>query len=132
MVCTDPALSDKMIVQCYYDRWGIEECIQESKQQMGMERVRGWCAKTVSRQAPLAMLLGTLVKLWYLQHGAHHSRWHPQTLPWYPHKAVPSYRDMLATLRRVLWQERLLCNFHSQWNSNKLQEALIYALCEAA
>ena len=117
-VSTDPALSDQEIVQEFYDRWGIEESIQEGKQQMGMERTRGWCARTVSRQAPLAMLLGSLVKLWHLQCRVARGRWHPQPLPWYPQKNGVSFRDMLAALRWALWQDRLLCNFHGRWKSN--------------
>ncbi len=131
-VCSDPTLSDERIVQAYYDRWGIEECFQESKQQMGIERSRGWCVKTVTRQTPLAMLIGTLVKLWYLQQDAREPHRLPLTPPWYSSKTVPSFRDMLAALRRALWQHRLTCNSHPPWESNELSEALIYALCEAA
>jgi hypothetical protein len=132
VVCTDPARSDTAIVQEFYDRWGIEECIKEGKQQMGMERTRGWCAKTVSRQAPLAMLLASLVKLWYVQHAADLAQWQPARRPWYRQKSGPSFRDMLAALRRVLWEDRLMCNFHTLRKSNKLADALTYALCEAA
>jgi len=132
VVCTDPKQSDAAIVQRFYDRWGIEECIQEGKQQMGMERTRGWCAKTVSRQAPLAMLLSTVVKLWYVQHAADHPLARPPCLPWYPQKAGTSFRDMLAALRRVLWQKRVLFNLHRRRKSNQFIEALTYALCEAA
>jgi hypothetical protein len=130
--CTDVTLSDEAIVQEFYDRWGIEECIEESKQQMGMERTRGWCVKTVSRQAPLAMLLSSLVKLWYVEHGGKWRQARPAALPWYPHKAGPSYRDMLAALRRVLWQEKILFNLHARWKSKESIDCLAYALCEAA
>jgi hypothetical protein len=132
VVCTDPTVPDAEIVQRYYDRWGIEECIQEGKRQMGMERTRGWCAKTVSRQAPLAMLLASLTKLWYVQHAAGHPLARPRPLPWYPQKAGASFRDMLAALRRAFWQNLGLCKLHTRWKSNQLKEALAYVLCEAA
>jgi hypothetical protein len=132
VVCTDPSVPDAQIVQRFYDRWGIEECIQEGKQQMGMERTRGWCAKTVSRQAPLAMLLASLVKLWYVQHAAGTPLGRPVPLPWYPQKLGTSFRDMLAALRRALWQKLVLCKLHTRWKSNQLTEAFAYALCEAA
>jgi hypothetical protein len=132
VVCTDPDVPDTEIVQQYFDRWGIEECIQEGKQQMGMERTRGWCARTVCRQTPLALLLTSLVKLWYLQHAAGHPLAQPRSLPWYPQKAGASFRDMLAALRRSLWGKLFLCKFHMRWKSNQLTRALDYALCEAA
>ena len=131
-VCSDPSIPAAEIIQRHYDRWGIEECIQEAKQQMGMERTRGWCAKTVSRQAPLAMLLNALVKLWYVQHAADHPLGKPVPLPWYPQKTSPSFRDMLASLRRVIWQDRVLFNLHVRRKSKQFREALLYALCEAA
>ena len=132
LVCNDPTLSDERIVQAYYDRWGIEECFQEGKQHMGMERSRGWCVRTVTRQMPLAMLIGTLVKLWYLRQDIREPHRLPSTPPWYSTKTVPSFRDMLAALRRALWQDRLTFNSPPPWESNELSEALIYALCEAA
>jgi len=131
LVCSHVDCDDARIVQRFYDRWGIEECIQESKAQMGMERTRGWCAKTVSRQAPLAMILSSLVKLWYVQHAPDQPELLPQALPWYPHKARPSFRDMLAALRRCLWRERLF-NLYGRCKSNETLAALEHALCSAA
>jgi hypothetical protein len=131
-VCSDPTMPDEQIVQTFYDRWGIEECFQESKQQMGMERTRGWSVQTVTRQAPLAMLINTLVKLWYLKHVAQRPDLQPETPPWYTTKVVPSYRDMLATLRRALWEERLKFNSRQRWKLNDLSQSLLYALCQAA
>lgn len=131
-VCSDPAIPDDQIIQRYFDRWGIEECLAEAKQQMGLERTRGWCPKTVSRQAPLALLLTTLTKLWYLQHGTQRRDLQPPPLPWYPHKRAVSFRDMLAALRLAYWHQRLSDNFHRARQGDKLLEPLVYALCHAA
>ena len=131
-ICSDATLGDEQIIQAFYDRWGIEECFQESKQQMGMERTRGWSVQTVTRQAPLAMLISTLVKLWYLKHPAQEAGLELETPPWYTTKVVPSYRDMLATLRRALWEERLKFNSRQRWKLNDPSQALLYALCQAA
>ena len=60
--CTEASVPEAEIVQRYYDRWGVEEAILESKQHMGFESTQGWCSKTVNRQAPLAMILVSLVK----------------------------------------------------------------------
>lgn len=132
VVCSDPHVNDAEIMQRYYDRWGIEECIEQAKQQMGMERTRGWCARTVSRQAPMAMLLTTLVKLWYVLHGVKVPHLRPDSLPWYPHKQSVSFRDMLAALRRVFWQHRIKDNLLCGWKSKEFIKAFTYALCHAA
>jgi hypothetical protein len=50
-------------------RWPIEESIHDAKQLGGFEQVQGWCPRTVERQAPLAMIVQTLVKAWYLRYG---------------------------------------------------------------
>lgn len=132
VICTDPAIPDPAIVQRYFDRWGIEECIEEAKQHLGMERTRGWSAKTVSRQAPLALLLTSLTKLWFLQHGRADASLLPPRLPWYAHKRSVSFRDMLGALRLAFWRHRVLDNLHRRRESYEYMTALIYALCQAA
>ena len=54
--CTDATCSEQEIVQRATDRWGVEEAIREAKQCLGFENTRGWCSRTVNRQAPLAMV----------------------------------------------------------------------------
>jgi hypothetical protein len=132
LVCNDPTVSDRDIAQRFLDRWGVEECIQEAKQQMGMERTRGFCPKTVTRQAPMAMVLTTLVKLWYVQFGADQDDLKTPTPPWYSHKQAVSFRDMLAALRLALWRQRVSINSHRAREFDKTLQALTYALCLAA
>jgi len=132
LFCTDAEVSEEEIVQRYYDRWGVEETILESKQQMGFERTRGFCSKTVHRQAPLAMLLTTLVKLWYARCAAEEPSLLPTPTPWYPSKARPSFLDMLSALRRVLWQHRIRPNSWSRVDPAEIWEAVAYALFAAA
>jgi hypothetical protein len=130
--CTDATVPDAQIVQRYYDRWGVEECILEAKQQMGFESTRGWCSKTVNRQAPLAMALVTLVKAWYAQCAVEEPSLLPEPTPWNPHKTQPSFLDMLAALRRVLWQHRISSN--SRWTARvrEILETVSYVLSAAA
>ena len=131
VVCNNPQVPDEAIAQESVDRWGIEECIQEAKSLMGMERTRGWCAKTITRQAPLTMLLESLVKLWYDQHAVSYDAMLPKSLPWYPQKPHPSFRDMLSALRQCLWRNSIF-NSHPTCDLNKWIEQLEYALCDAA
>jgi hypothetical protein len=130
--CTDSTVSEQEIVQRAVDRWGVEECIQEAKQQMGFEKTRGWCSKTVHRQAPLAMVLTTLVKTWYARAALRDPRLLPQATPWLPDKQRPTFLDMLSALRGVLWRHRISPNSVVAKQVHKLLAAVTYALCAAA
>jgi hypothetical protein len=129
--CTDATVPDAEIVQRYYDRWGIEEAILESKQHMGFESTQGWCSKTVNRQAPLAMVLVTLVKAWYARCATEEPSLLPDTMPWYAHKRHPSFVDMLSALRKVLWQHRISPNLRYSPRVRQLIETVSYGLFAA-
>jgi hypothetical protein len=130
--CTEATVSEQEIVQRAVDRWGVEESIQEAKQQMGFENTRGWCSKTVNRQAPLAMVLVTLVKAWYARAALRDGRLMPQGTPWLPDKRRPTFLDMLSALRGVLWRHRISPNSTVVKQVHKLLAAVTYALCAAA
>jgi len=130
--CTDATVPDAQIVQRYYDRWGVEECILEAKQQMGFESTRGWCSRTVNRQAPLAMALVTLVKAWYAKCAVEEPSLLPEPTPWNRHKTQPSFLDMLAALRRVLWQHRISPNSRPTARVREILETVSYVLSAAA
>ena len=126
--CTDAGVSDPEIVQRYHDRWGVEEAILESKQQIGFESTRGWCSKTVHRQAPLAMVLTTLVKAWYSKWAPVKPSLLPPSTPWYPGKTHPSSADMLSALRGVLWQHRISPNSGFSARVQQIWNTVSYAL----
>lgn len=107
LFCTDATVPDEQIAQRFYDRWGVEECIFEAKQQLGFEDTRGWCSATVNRQAPLAMVLVSLVKAWFAKAALDEPDLLPKTEPWNQAKTRPSFADMIAALRRVLWLHRI-------------------------
>ena len=130
--CTDAAVPDQQIVQRYYDRWGVEECIMESKQQMGFETTRGWCSKTVNRQAPLAMVLVTLAKAWYARCALEEPSLLPESTPWNPGKTRPSFLDMLSALRRVLWEHRISPNSMFTARVRDILKVVSYVLSAAA
>ena len=129
--CTDAATPDEQIVQRYYDRWGVQESILEAKQQMGFESTRGWCSRTVHHQAPLAMVLVTLVKAWYARCAVEDGSLLPEAPPWNPGKTRPSYLDMLAALRRTLWAHRISCNSTLPPQTRDILQALTETLCAA-
>lgn len=138
LFCTDPAVSDERVVERAADRWPVEECIRDGKQHGGFERVQGWCPATVERQAPLALVVQTLVKAWYVRAGADapaaaRPRGH-KACGWLPRdKSHPSYLDMLATLRCALWGDRLgiKCNSAFAGRVRGVWKALRFTLCAA-
>ena len=135
LFCTDPRVSDSEIIERFAARWPIEECIHDAKQTGGFEQVQGWCKRTVQRQAPVALIVQTLVKAWYLLHGADAASAQPRgekICGWMRAKDHPSYLDMLATLRSVLWTHRIKCNSTFVGRVRKLLEPLRFTLCAAA
>jgi hypothetical protein len=99
LFCTDCTVPDEQIIERFAARWPIEQCIHDGKQLGGFEQVQGWCRHTVERQAPFALIVQTLVKAWYLLHGADARSVQPKgpaACGWLPTKDHPSYLDMLA------------------------------------
>lgn len=135
LFCTDPAESDGQIIERFAARWPIEEAIHDGKQLGGFEQVQGWCRQTVQRQAPLALIVQTLVKAWYLRYGVEAVSAQPkgpQRWGWMPEKTHPSYLDMLATLRSVLWTHRIKRNSTLGARVRQLLNPLRFTLCAAA
>jgi hypothetical protein len=132
LFCTDPAVGEVEIIERFSGRWPIEESIHDGKQLGGMEQVQGWCPRTVLRQAPMALIVQTLVKAWYLRHGVRAKSAQPSGTDWMPDKDHPSYLDMLATLRKVLWTNRINLNSTRPGRVRELLKTLAFTLCAAA
>lgn len=132
LFCTDSTADDAEIVERFAARWPIEEVIRDAKQTGGFEQVQGWCPRTVERQAPLAMIVQTLVKAWYLRHGVHAPAAQPHGTDWSQSKTHPSYLDMLATLRGVLWRHRINIKSYLTTRVRGLWKTLQFTLCAAA
>ena len=94
--CAD-ATAEQVIGQ-YASRWSIEVAYRDVKQSLGFEQPQGWCRKTVERTAPMAMLIYSLVIIWFAREG--HRHWQPADHAWYATKRNPSFADMLAELKR--------------------------------
>lgn len=83
----------------YARRWSIEVTHRDGKQHLGFEEPQGWSRRAVERTAPLALMLYSLVVLWFAWEG--HLDWRPMQARWYTGKTDPSFADMLRTLRRM-------------------------------
>ena len=89
----------------------------------------------MTRQAPIELIVQTMVKAWYLMHGVKAKSAQPkgyELCGWLDPKAHPSYLEMLATLRRVLWSGRINLKSIVGGAVRKTLTALQFALCAAA
>ena len=84
------------------------------------------------RTAPTGMLLYSLVVLWYADHGHASPAANWPRRPWYPHKDVVSFEDMIATLRRATLRPGLLTKAEPGRDAGKVTRALERWLEEAA
>ena len=106
-VSTDPVLHPKTIIETFSERWPLEVTFHEAKGKLGFEDPQNRTEHAVERTAPMALWLYSLVVIWYLRTGQHLRAARIGAMPWYQSKAAPAFSDMLATLRRSSWLERL-------------------------
>lgn len=103
--CTCLDWDARQILSEYSARWSIEVTFENSKQLLGLEDPANRKEKAVRRTAPMALFLYSLIILWFHQVGHRHVQFPDR--PWYLHKEEPSFADMLTTLRRLSWQDKL-------------------------
>lgn len=122
--------SAEQILTWYAQRWAVEVAFHDSKQYLGFEEPQGWTRNAVERTAPMAMLLYSLIVLWFVREG--HRHYQLALNPWYKSKSRPSFRDMLLTLRRESVYQQLLSLGLSGQGSRKVLELLENAVSLAA
>lgn len=92
------------ILSAYAGRWAIEVTFENSKQFLGLEDPANRLPQAVQRTAPMALVLYSLVVVWF--HRVGHGWLRFPDRPWYKRKVEPSFADLLTTLRRVSWEEQ--------------------------
>lgn len=122
--------SGEQVLVWYAMRWSIEMAFQSSKTHLGFEEPQGWTRRAVERTAPTAMLLHTLIVLWFARHGHRHYR--QPDRPWYRTKRHASFADMLATLRRQSLREQVLSTPIQGRGAHKLRRTVLHAIQHAA
>ena len=108
----------------------IEVAFQNSKTPLGFEEPQGWTRRAVERTAPTAMLLHTLIVLWFARCG--HRYYRQPDRPWYRSKHHASFADMLMTLRCESVREQVLSTPPSRRGNRKLLASLLHAVQQAA
>ena len=103
--CTRLDWDARRILSAYAGRWSIEVTFENGKQLLGLEDPANRKEKAVRRTAPMALVLYSLIVLWFHREGHRHLQFPDR--PWYPRKREPSFADLLTTLRRASWSEKI-------------------------
>jgi DDE superfamily endonuclease len=102
--CTKLDWSARQILTAYSYRWAIECTFESCKQFMGLEDPANRLPKAVERTAPMALMLYSLIVVWFHKTGYQFVRFPDR--PWYRRKQEPSFADLLTTLRRISLEEK--------------------------
>lgn len=103
--CTCLDWEARKILSEYSARWSIEVTFENCKQLLGLEDPANRKEKAVRRTAPMALVLHSLIVVWFHRIGHRYVQFPDR--PWYPQKEEPSFADMLTTLRRLSWQDKI-------------------------
>ena len=109
----------------YADRWSIEESHKGGKTDLGFEEPQGWSRLAVKRTAPIAMLLYSLIVLWFARDG--HRLYRPLVRPWYRKKVQPSFADMLRTLKCESLRQEISKHLGPSHLPQNLLDSLVFA-----
>lgn len=127
---TDLAMSASEVLECYGDRWAIEDTFKHAKQSLGVQEPQTYKRQGPERAAALGLWLYSLVWFWYLQRKPNQRVF--VVRPWYRAKSAPSFADALRGLRRELWSQRIKWMFGESSVHDHKFESLIEALATAA
>ena len=106
LLSTDPQLPTGQIVSAFVRRWAMEVTFQEVRAHLGVEGQRQWNDLAVARTTPLRLALFSVVTLLVQRQ----STWQVcvRRAAWYQ-KALPTFSDALAQVRRCLWRQLAFC-----------------------
>ncbi len=126
---TDLSAKPAEVVERYASRWAIEETFKNVKQRLGAEEPQLRSAQGPERVAAFSFWLYSVVWSWFIRSKSRTTSL--PSLPWYPQKSTPSFADALASLRRLLWRQRIFARSETpaltKENAAVLIEALAYA-----
>jgi DDE superfamily endonuclease len=124
--CTRLDWDARQILSTYAGRWSIEVTFHDCKQLLGFEDPANRIEKAVRRTAPMAMVLYSIIVVWFHREG-HHAVEFPER-PWYRRKAEPSFGDMLTTLRRESWKHNFGDGVPTRGRAKKVLDQITWIL----
>ena len=104
--CTDLDRDAACILTTYSRRWTLEVTFFDSKQHLGFGQAQNQAPRAVTRTAPFAGLVYSLVLLWAAAHQQQGGTLSWIVRPWYRTKVAVAFPDLLTALRQDLWRAR--------------------------
>jgi len=102
---TDPAQAAPSIIADFVNRWPLEVTFEEVRTHLGVETQRQWSDLAIERTTPALLGLFSLIVL--LAQALYPTGVLPLAqAAWYP-KSHATFHDVLALVRRRLWQQYL-------------------------
>ena len=127
LLCTDVNLPVGQIVGHFVRRWAMETTFQETRVYFGIEGQRQWNDLAIARATPLRLALFSLVTLIVDQQAGWQTS--VRQAAWYK-KALPTFSDALAQVRRCLWRQMSLMLSQEHTERQKIPAALFAHLGE--
>ena len=114
LLSTNPDLPAAQIISAFVRRWAMEVTFQEARAHLGVEGQRQWNDLAIARTTPVRLALFSLVALLVQRR----PEWQTSVrqAAWYQ-KALPTFSDALAQVRRCLWRQLAFCT--SQENTDR-------------
>ncbi len=133
LLCTDPSVKPKQIVEWFVLRWQLEVTFHEVRTHLGVETQRQWSDKAIVRTTPALLGLFSLITL-LANRSARRGKLPIRQSAWYT-KQSATFSDALALVRQRLWRELGFSLSSPGADSSKLPKAtlerLTHALCYA-
>ena len=126
LVTTDLAAAPGALVTRYAARWAIEQAFADARNVLGAGEARNRVKRAVERTVPFALLVHTLIIIWYARHGHDPADIDDRraSQPWYLTKTEPAFEDMLIKLRRTLIAARFSAGRPAQPTSEQIRAVL--------
>jgi len=129
LLCTDIAAAPAQILAWFVLRWQVEVTFAEVRRHLGVESQRQWSDLAILRTTPALLGLFSLVTLWaHPRMGAPGDR--VRQAAWYP-KALPTFSDALALVRRELWAHAAFCMSTADPDVVEIPRAFVDRLTDA-
>ena len=126
LVTTDLTAAPAALVARYAARWAIEQAFADARNVLGAGEARNRVRLAVERTVPFAMLVHTLIIIWYARSGHDPADIDDRSAaqPWYRTKTEPAFEDMLIKLRRTLIAARFSAHRPAQPTDEQIHAVL--------
>jgi hypothetical protein len=128
-LCTDLATTPAVILGWFVHRWSIETTFEETRDHLGVETQRQWSDLAIARTTPALLGLFSLLTLWAAEAKVA-ALLFPRSAMWY-FKIELTFSDVIAAVRRVLWNVPNLSMSRKTPQTVEIPAALLQRLTEA-